>query len=89
MQAAQDPMDGECPWTKLQSNSGILKAAGWKLKAGMKARTVKPVEVENTALPSAGRLNPAKRFRAAAAIVGRKEDVPRPQQHHRTDNVDD
>lgn len=89
MNAAEDPLHGQGSGPKLESDVGVLKAAGRELEAGMKTEAVEPAEFSDTSFASAGRLDPAKGFGAPAAIIGRKEGIPYPESRHCADNVDD
>ena len=87
--AAENPVNRQRTRAELQGDAGIFKTARRELQARVQAEAVQPVEFGNTAFTRAGRLHPAQRLGATAAVVGGKEEIPTPHGHHCADNVND
>jgi hypothetical protein len=85
--AAENPLNRQGARPESHRNVGIFEAAGRKLEASVESIAVEPTKINDATLTGASRLNPAQSLGSAAAIVGGKEEIPSPQAHNGTGNV--
>jgi len=85
--AAENPLNRK--WTRPESHGdvSIFEAAGREPQTGVESITIEPTKIDNAAFTGTSRLNPAQGLGSAAAVVGGEEEVPSPQAHNGTHNV--